>query len=294
MEAPAVRFLTIGTILIVLAMPGGAGAEQVRSGWYVGAGIGASWTSTINQEGWNRDTYCYPDSCDEPGLSKELAGVSIPGYRWKYDLDTDTGSAFEISIGRYFNRLRLEFTAALQKNDIDQQFSSITFLDGRLNSPPPGNRVTANFVSRIDDFLTRSVSFNAYYDFTDAFDRITPYLGIGLGAAFAEVSGVYYSTNYQALADPSRDLSFYDSSQDTDMTDTVLFGNIHAGADYRLSDRILAGLKLTYSIMDDIKYTGSYLKHPVHREDPDFANHTKFSDIQQWSVMVTLKYLLGR
>lgn len=292
MRVPAVRLFNIGITLIVLATPGGAGADQARTGWYVGAGTGAGWSSTINQEGWNRDTYCYPDSCGEPGLSEEIAGVSIPGYRWKYDLDTDTGSAFEISVGRHLNRLRLEITAALQKNDIDQQFSSITFLDGRLDSQPPGNRVTSNFVSTIDDFLTRTVSLNAYYDFTAAFDRITPYLGIGLGAAFAEVSGVYYSTNYQDLADPSRDLSFYDSSQDTDMTDTVLFGSIHAGADYSLSDRILAGLKLTWSIMDDIKYTGSYSYHPVHSEDPDFANHTTFSDIQQWSVMLTVKYLL--
>ena len=292
MRVSAVRLFNIGIMLIVLATPGGAGADQARTGWYFGAGIGAGWTSTINQEGWNRDTYCYPASCDEPGLSEEIAGVSIPGYRWKYDLDTDTGSAFEISVGRYLNRLRLEITAALQKNDIDQQFSSITFLDGRLDSQPPGNRVTSNFVSTIDDFLTRTVSLNAYYDFTGTFDRVTPYLGIGLGAAFIEVSGVYYSINYQDLADPSRDLSFYDSSQDTDMTDTVLFGSIHAGADYSLSDRVLAGLKLTWSVMDDIKYTGSYSHHPAHREDPDFANHTTFSDIRQWSVMLTVKYLL--
>lgn len=293
MKSAAAGFFKISTLLIVLATPGSAGAEQARSGWYAGAGVGASWISTIDQEGWNRDTYCYPDSCANPGLSQEIAGVSIPGYRWKYNLDADTGSAFEISIGRYFNRLRLEIAAAQRKSDVAQKFSDITFLDGRHDSQPPGNVVTSNFESSIDDFIARTLSFNAYYDFTGAFDRITPYLGIGLGAAFAEVSGVYYTTNYQDPAHPARDLSFYDSSQDTDMTDIVLFGNIHAGADYSLGDRTLAGLKFTYSIIGDMEYTGSYSRHPAHREDPDFANHTEFSDIRQWSVMFTVKYLVG-
>ena len=219
--------------------------------------------------------------------------MSIPGYRWKYNLDADTGSAFELSIGRYFNRLRLEIAAGQRKSDVAQKFSDITFLDGRRDNQPPGNVVMSNFESSIDDFIARTLSFNAYYDFTGAFDSITPYLGIGLGAAFAEVSGVYYTTDYHDPADPARDLSFYDSSQDTDMTDTVLFGNIHAGADYSLSDRTLAGLKFTYSILGNMDYTGSYSRHPAHREDPDFTSHTEYSDIQQWSLMFTIKYLVG-
>ncbi len=294
MKLPAFWFFTASVILTVLATPGIAGAEQASSGWYVGAGAGASWASTIDQAGWNRDTYCYPDSCTQPGLGQEIGGVSIPGYLWKYDLDADTGSAFEISIGRYFNRVRLEIAAAQRKNNVEQTFSDITFLDGRRASQPPGNMVTSNFESSIDDFISRTLSFNAYYDFQNTFETLTPYLGIGLGAAFAEVSGVHYTTHYQDLAAPSRDLSFYNSSQDADMTDTILFGSIHAGADYSLGHRTIAGLKMTWSIMDDIKYTGSYSRHPAHRENPDFTNHTTFSDLRQWSVMFTLKYLLDR
>ena len=178
MKFSTVRLLTVGAILMVFATSGEAGAEPERSGWYIGGGIGANWTSRIDQAGWNRDTYCYPDSssCDVPGPSE-----NISGYRWMYDLDMDAGSAFEVSIGRMFNRWRLELSAAQRNNAIEQKFKSVTFLDGRADTRPPGNRVESNSMSRIDDLTTRTLSLNAYYDFTNVFERITPYLGVGFG-----------------------------------------------------------------------------------------------------------------
>lgn len=294
MEFSTVRLFTVATILMVFAPSVEVGAEPGRSGWYVGGGIGINWTSRIDQVGWNRDTYCYPDSCDEPGLSQDIEGVSIPGYRWMYDLDTDAGSAFEISVGRRFNRLRLEISGSQRKNDIDQKFSGINYLDGMPTiHQSQGNKVTSNTMTRIDDLTTRTLSLNAYYGFTEVLGRITPYLGIGLGVAFAEVSGVHFSTDYQDLSNPSRDLSFYNSRQDNDISDAVLLGNLYAGTDYSLTDETLLGLKLTYSIMDNIKHTGGYSEHPVHRENPDFTNHNKFSGPDQWSVIFTVKYLFG-
>ena len=202
MKFSTLLVFTVGAILMVFAASGEAGAEPERSGWYVGGGIGANWTSRIDQAGWNRDTYCYPDSssCAVPGPSE-----NIPGYRWMYDLDMDAGSAFEISVGRLFNRWRLELSAAQRNNAIEQKFKNVTFLDGRLDTRPPGNMVTSNSMSRIDDLTTRTLSVNAYYDFTDVFERITPYLGVGLGVAFVEISGVHFSTNYEDPANPSRD-----------------------------------------------------------------------------------------
>ena len=179
MKFSTVRLLTVGAILMVFATSGEAGAEPGRSGWYIGGGIGANWTSRMDQEGWNRDNYCYPDSssCDVPGPSE-----NISGYRWMYDLDMDAGSAFEVSIGRMFNRWRLELSAAQRNNAIEQKFKSVTFLDGRVDTRPPGNRVESNSMSRIDDLTTRTLSLNAYYDFTNVFERITPYLGVGWGS----------------------------------------------------------------------------------------------------------------
>ena len=280
--------------MMIVAGSGEAGAEPGRSGWYVGGGIGANWTSRMDQEGWNRDTYCYPDSGCEP---EGRPSPDIPGYRWMYNLDLDAGTAFEISVGRMFNNWRLEFAAAQRNNAIDQQFKDITYSDGTRDPDPPRNsprnNVTSNAMSRIDDLTTRTLSVNAYYDFTNVFERITPYVGVGLGVAFVEISGIHFSTRYEDTADPARILSEFNSSQDTDLSDTVFVGNVHAGADYGLTDQTLLGVKLTYALMGDLEHRGSYSMHPMHRQDPAFPNTNTFSGPRQVSVMFTVKYLFG-
>ena len=290
MSFSMLRLFIVGVIVMGFVASGEAGAEPGRSGWYVGGGIGANWTSRMDQEGWNRDTYCYPDSdsCAEPGPSAD-----IPGYRWAYNIDSDAGTAFEISVGRLFNRWRLELSAAQRNNAVEQKFKSITFLDGRVDTPPSGNTVTSNSVTRIDDLTTRTLSVNAYYDFTDVFERITPYVGVGLGVAFVEISGVHFSTRYEDTADPARDLSRFDSRQDADLSDTVFVGNVYAGADYSLTAETLLGVKLTYALMGDIEHTGGYQMHPMHAQDAAFTNNNTFSGPRQFSAMFTVKYLFG-
>ncbi len=294
MKFSTVKLWTVGAMVMVFALSSNVSAETERSAWYISGGIGVNWTGDMDQVGWNRDTYCYPDSCNKPGRSQDISDVSIPGYRWSYNLDMGVGSAFEIAIGRAFNRLRLEISAAQRKNDVDQQFAGITYLDGRQTYPrPEGNSVASNSMARIDDLTTRTLSFNAYYDFLDTLPMITPYLGVGLGVAFVEISGVYFSSDYKDPGNPSRDLSRYNSRKDSDESDTVLVGNLYAGADYSLTDETLLGLKFTYSMMDDVEDTGGYLYHPVHEENPAFTSHENFSGPRQWSVMVTVKYLFG-
>ena len=288
------RLYAVSALFLVFTASGEADAETGRSGWYIGGGIGVNWTYPIDQAGWNRDTYCYPDSGCEP---EGLRSPHIPGYRWMYDLDLDAGTAFEVSVGRMFNRWRLEFSAAQRNNAIDQQFKDITYLDGRRDPAPapdsPRNNVESNAMTGIDDLTTRTLSVNAYYDFTDVFERITPYVGVGLGVAFVEIAGLHFSNDYKDPSDPSRDLSSYNSRQDADMSDTVFVGNFYAGTDYSLTGNTLLGVKLTYSLMDDFEYTGTYSMHPMHQQDPAFTNHTAFSGPRQVSVTFTAKYLFG-
>ena len=290
MKFSTVRLCIVGAIVMVFAASGEAGAEPGRSGWYVGGGIGVNWTYPIDQAGWNRDIYCYPDSgsCGTPGPSAD-----IQGYRWMYDLDMDAGSAFEISVGRMFNRWRLELSAAQRNNAIEQKFRRVTSLDGRVDTPPSGNTVRSNAMAMIDDLTTRTLSLNAYYDFTDVFERITPYVGVGLGVAFVEISGVHFSARYEDTADPSRDLSGFNSRQDADISDTVFVGNFYAGTDYSLTEETLLGVKLTYSLMGDVEHTGGYQVHPMHAQDPAFPNYNAFSGPSQVSVLFTVKYLFG-
>ena len=59
----------LGVCIVLGASGGNAAGEPQRSGWYVGAGVGANWSSGMEQAGRNRDTICYPnDDCSgRPG-----------------------------------------------------------------------------------------------------------------------------------------------------------------------------------------------------------------------------------
>ena len=152
-----------------------AAAEPRRSGWYVGVGVGGNWPSGMKQVGHNRDTTCYPnDDCSH------LPGGMPDGYRWRYDLDAGAGAGFEASIGHLFDRARLELSAARRKNDLDEKFSGISYLD-ETPIRDAGNDIRSNVMTSIGDCITHSLSLNAYYDFPLEAGRITPFLGAGLG-----------------------------------------------------------------------------------------------------------------
>ena len=74
-------------VCIVLGATGesAAGAPQ-RFGWYVDVGVGANWSSTLAQEGHNRDTICYPDEdCSHlpVGMTRRLSLELRPGAGYR-------------------------------------------------------------------------------------------------------------------------------------------------------------------------------------------------------------------
>ena len=290
------RFLSrkqcvIAAALVVCAFLSAAGAsfaqEAKPAGWYVGLGLGFNKTTGVEQAGHNRDNICYPeDDCSH------LEGGRPEGYRWYYDLDADDGAAFEISVGRTLGAFRLELALAQRKNDVEQKFKDITYLGGSRIMARPVSNYQSRAEAHIDDLTTRTLSLNAYYDFSIAGSRFTPYLGAGAGVSFVELSGVYFEAWY-SCKDPSTDCDMpeqYNGRQNEDLTDTVLSAHLHAGLDYRMSDKMQLGLKLTYSMvgdMEDVK--GNYDFHPI----PGISNFTTISGMNHWSVMFGVKYFFG-
>ena len=275
--------------VFVLLGPGvlHAMTEDARpAGWYVAVGVGASRAATMKQAGHNRDTTCYPN--EDCSL---LPGGMPSGYRWFYDLHSDTGAAFEFAVGRTFHPVRLELAIGRQAMDVAQQFTGSTYLDGSAIVPVADSGYTASSTSGVDDLTLHTLSLNAYYDVPLARSRLTPYLGAGLGVAFAELSGLYYQGRY-ACADDTRceRPERYNGRHDVDLSDTVPAAHLHAGADYRLSDRLRLGLKLSYSMSDDMGSRDAYVYHAV----PGLTSFTRISGIQYWSLLLNLKYLLRR
>ena len=268
-------------------------ASRPRSGWYVGATIGAGQADDIDQNGWNRDTFCYPtDACfDLDPIPR------ISGYRWRYNVEPDRGNAFEIAIGRVFDRKRLELSAAQKKNGVNQVFRSVTDFDGVRMEDRRGGTIASNTRAWIDDLIVRSFSLNAYYDLPGARVGISPYLGVGLGAAQFVMAGAHFSNDHQETSDSGQfydpPLSFYNSRQEGDLSDVVPAWSVHTGADYSLGDRTLLGLKLTYSMTGDAEVPGKYSIHPMQSLDPDFPSHNAFAGARHWVLTLNARQFFG-
>jgi opacity protein-like surface antigen len=261
--------------LLASALP--AHAEPSR--FYVSLGAGVNWASEMDQKGHNDENTCYP--------TNDCAGRNIDGYRWFYDLDTDAGGIFEAAAGYKMDNIRLELALNWRKNDIDQKFKRLTYLDGSTGVRKRDSNYTNESGAAIDDIETTSIIVNAYYDFP--LDWITPYVGAGIGLSRVELTRVSYSSKYSCSGTCNAPLSppsAYNARQKEDFSDTVLSGHFHAGADYDFNDNILIGLKLSYSIMGDMRDSGSYSDHSV----PETANHTKIEDIDHFSIMLGLKH----
>lgn len=264
-----------------------------RSGWYAGVTLGLNRADDIDQEGWNRDTFCYPtDACfDLDPIPR------ISGYRWRYNVEPDRGNTFEIVIGRVFDRKRLELSVAQKKNNVNQVFRSVTDFDGVRMEDRRGGTIDSNTRASIDDLVVRSFSLNAYYDLHSAAIGISPYVGLGLGAAQVVMAGAHYSNDHQETSDsgPVYDppLSFYNSRQEGDLSDVVPAWSVHAGVDYSLGEGTLLGLKLTFSMTGDAEVRGDYSTHPMQSIDPYFPNHNSFAGARQWTLALNAKRFFG-
>ncbi len=271
----------------------GTSGNPPRSSWYLSGNIGVSWASQLDQEGWNREGTCYPtDACFDIDPIP-----SISGYRWRYAVGASIGRRTEFALGRDFDRVRLELAFTRRNHGLDQAFRGISFYDGAPIGARSGGTVVSNPEASIDDLRVWALAGQVFYDFPAAPGRPVPYLGIGLGPAFVTVRGVRFSTRYEDTAgnDTAYDppLSFYDSRQDEDLSDTVLAAHLHAGMDFELNERMQTGARLTYSMLGAVEAAGVYETHPWHAQDPGLLNHNMFTRAGGWSLGLTLRVGLG-
>ena len=193
-------------------------------------------------------------------------------------------------MGRNFGAVRLEVSAFQRSNNVEQEFTDITFLDGSPILPKGDSNYTSTSTTRVDALAVRTLSLNAYHDFSFAENRVMPYLGAGLGLSFMELSGLYFSAEYSCINQPcgGRPAAEYNSLQDVDLSNSGLSKQLFAGADYRLGDRLLLGLKASYSWVDALEDTSPYEVHPL-----PITNDTEISGISPWSMILGFKYLLS-
>ena len=268
--------------------PGTGNAAAERPGWYLGVGAGPGWGATLDQAGWNQESFCYPDAA----CFNEVPIPSVPGYRWSYDIDLDAGAGAEVFVGRSLpSGARFELALGWGRNSATQQFTGITYFDGAEVLHRPGSPVVSNTQAYVDNFNARSAMLNAYYDFPNALGRVTPYVGVGLGLAALELAGLHFSNDYEDtqgdIYDPP--LDFYNSVQNADLRGTRLQWAVHAGADFPATAQLQLGIRLSYTGAGDFEATAGYDKHPFNTLDPDFTNTTRLSGARALRLTLTLK-----
>ena len=261
-------------------------AATTHAEWYISLGVGAGKADTMQQAGDNRDTTCYPDD----DCSHQLDGL-INGYRWGYNLHADNAIAYELAVGYNFKRFRIELATGRQTFDLDQRFTGGSYLDGSHIRPAVDTLYTAKVQADADDLTLHTLSFNAYYEFPLAISPVTPYVGLGLGIAFAELSGLFYQSEYSVACDDTEtclDPRAYNGRQLVDLTDIVPAAHLHLGADYRLSGRLSLGLKLSYHLAGNLHQDDAYEYHAI----ADLTSHIEISGIRYWTALATLKWEL--
>ena len=283
------RLLTVWVFCVggpVLCAPANA------ADWYVSAAAGAVSRSGMDQNGWNRESTCYPtDACFQ-----EVPAPSVPGYRWAYDIHADAGPALRLGIGRRLGRFRIETALGWQRHALEQELRDIAYLDGTPTGAA-GGTVTVDARALIDDAVTRTVSVDLFRDLPPIGGSVTPYIGIGVGKAYITVKDLGFVAEYRDTSPtpPAYDppLSHYASAQEEDHSDSVLTWRVHAGADYALGARTLLGARLTWSVIGSTSDTGRYERHPIHATDPGFRNRNGFEKARAWALTVSLTRWLG-
>ena len=252
-------------------------AQAQQGDWYLGAGLGMNEAGAFNQAGFNDDTLCYPAFVCDGAHS---------GFRWFYDLESDSGMALELAAGRAWNDWRAEIALARLDNGIVQRFTGIEFLNGNPVRFIEQNDYRISTRASAGDLLIHSLAFNMYRDFPGA-GGWTPYLGAGIGAARAELTELYFEERYACISEAcqGRPSGEFDSLQLADLGDTVYTAQLFAGADFDLANNLKLGLKLAWRHVDEFSAVDSYLEHAP----PSQTNTNSFSNTSHWSLVVELK-----
>ncbi len=260
--------------------------------WYLELSGGPALSGDLTQVGFNFDSYCYPGyvcCTDGIGCSNGTPNQQT-GYEWTYQIPTDPGISVQIGVGREQGRLRIDLSGQFSSRNLEAVFDQIIRLDG---SPTPGLDPASGVDVRggfsIGNLRVASLRINTFLNLLSSDQRIRPYLGLGTGAARSRVRDIYFEERYSCVALPcTEDVSSFDTLFDTDLEDLVLLTTAHVGFEYSLTGKLLAGLRLSYTLLQDISGEATYLEHKIE----DLGSITTFSKVNLMASVMTIRYRL--
>ncbi|MCY4158474.1 MAG: hypothetical protein OXF48_02550, partial [Bacteroidetes bacterium] len=213
------------------------------------------------------------------------------GYRWFYKIPTDPGLSFQVGAGKEHRSLRIDLNLRYSFRNLEQIFNRLTSLD---DSPTPEYDPDSGVISTVTATIGRlqvaSIRVNTFINLLPSQDRaFRPYLGIGTGVSRATVTDLYFEERFSCENLPCKgDVSSYDSLQDEDLADIVLLASGHAGVEYALTEKFLAGIRFSYALHQTLSSEGTYIEHKVE----ELTNSTNFSKLNLITTMATVRYRL--
>ncbi|MCY3786423.1 MAG: outer membrane beta-barrel protein [bacterium] len=291
----------------ILGAAGSAGAQEYRSGFYVGLETGVAIPSGVDStvSGVNQPTRCdrllYPASISPP--DDAVCRDNTPGVLIANEFDPGVGfaSGFIFGYAAGGPRFEVEYVNRYQGDDVKP-------LGGTKNPRVAGkNTEWANDVEEwIGDHHAHQVFANAYYDFLND-SRWTPYVGAGVGWAVTELSYYTQFTSKPAAEylqiefDPDwpeaakRAAAGTTSILDDKVGKTVFGFQVLAGFDYALTERTSLGAKVRWTRFDDIDgdvmWTQVRSHAPVHADGvTPFGATLAFGGIGYQAVTLALKH----
>jgi len=249
---------------LVLGAAASAGAQEDRSGFYVGLELGVAIPSGVDStvSGVNHPTRCdrllYPASISPP--DDAACRDNTPAVLVANEFDPGAGFANGFTFGYAAGgpRFEVEYVNRYQGDDVQPLggTESAALVDK--------NPEWANAVEEwVGDHHAHQVFANAYYDFAND-SRWTPYVGAGVGWAVTKLS--YYTQFTRKLDaeylqiefDPDwpeaakRAAAGTASILDTTAGKTVFGFQVLAGFDYALTGHTSLGAKVRWTRFDDV------------------------------------------
>ncbi len=184
-----------------------------------------------------------------------VTGVNPPlvigsGNAVEWDTDLDSGDAYSLSFGMFFDNFRVELEYAASSADIDSH-DDVTAAGLALGAIDAGVLISGNVgdlgVSVADlvaagegEVETETIFVNGFYDFRND-SKWVPFVGVGIGYATVDVS---YEPSNVAIIDDDDDVFAY---------------QLMAGLAYQLNDQIAVSASLRYRDYEEATVNSSLL-----------------------------------
>lgn len=285
----------------LLAASGLCGEASAQNGLYVGMDLGLAVTPDLVVAATNDDWSTRCDLITNPTQAETGDACSAPPPRptWSNEVAGGSGILAAAAVGYRWGGLRIEGeyfhrTAthdALSQTAIGPDAVLLAKADQEIEVADGG----------VDDVLAHNGFLNLYYDFARG-SRLTPYVGVGVGAA--RVSLDYFSRwtrndnpdEIDTFVDPllKARLSGTTSIGRAKLSDTLTGFQALAGVDYRVSDAFSLGIKVRWTSLGEFEDGDEWLQLRSHESSigRDFRVRyvTTTSDLASLGVGISMKY----